>query len=64
MQQEYVRTIEGIYRVGDTRISLDSARLSVPRGNDDREYGRGLAGIDFRTSAWRARILSGEPGRD
>lgn len=24
MQKEYVRTIEGAYRVGDTRISLDS----------------------------------------
>jgi uncharacterized protein (DUF433 family) len=24
MQREYVRVIEGVYRVGDTRISLDS----------------------------------------
>jgi uncharacterized protein (DUF433 family) len=24
MQKEYVRTIEGVYRVGDTRFSLDS----------------------------------------
>jgi uncharacterized protein (DUF433 family) len=24
MQKEYVRTIEGAYRVGDTRVSLDS----------------------------------------
>jgi uncharacterized protein (DUF433 family) len=24
MQREYVRVIEGVYRVGDTRVSLDS----------------------------------------
>ena len=24
MQKEYVRTVEGAYRVGDTRVSLDS----------------------------------------
>jgi uncharacterized protein (DUF433 family) len=24
MQKEYVRTVEGVYRVGDTRVSLDS----------------------------------------
>ena len=24
MQKEYVRQIEGVYRIGDTRVSLDS----------------------------------------
>jgi uncharacterized protein (DUF433 family) len=24
MQKEYVRTVEGAYRIGDTRVSLDS----------------------------------------
>jgi uncharacterized protein (DUF433 family) len=24
MQKEYVRTVEGVYRIGDTRVSLDS----------------------------------------
>jgi|SRR5579872_1762249 len=47
--------------VGSTVLMGSDAppdRYQKPQG------GRGLPGIDPRTSVWRARVLSGEPGKD
>ena len=37
MQKEYVRTIEGVHRVGDTRVSLDSLVFLFREGMSSAE---------------------------
>ena len=63
MQKEYVRKVEGAYRVGGTRVSLDSL-VYLFREDVGGEHGRELSGLDARTSARCSCVLPGEPERD